>query len=152
MPEAPDVPEVPDVTEVPDVPAVPVAYDRDDNPLLWKEHMWRAFDRWQNYQPEEPLQYRVTSPGTLEGLRSRLSFFAQVPSLMTLSGRVVAEYELHRNELLPETLMEFIIKTVLRISPGLIETRKGKIQLRIGRKLCQGKIQLMAHCWIVSSW
>ena len=41
-PEAPDVPEVPDVTEVPDVPEVPAAYDRDDNPLLWKEHMWRA--------------------------------------------------------------------------------------------------------------
>merc|ERR1711879_1033032 len=75
----------------------------DDNPDQWEEHFLRAFNRWQNYDPQmSPVQYRETSPGTLQGLRSRLSFFAEVPSLMTLAGRVVAENELHRNELLPE--------------------------------------------------
>merc|ERR1711953_706908 len=79
------------------------AYYPDDNPDQWEEHFLRAFDRWQNFlqQPQlSPVQYRETSPGTLEGLRSKLSFFAEVPSLMTLAGRVVAEHELHRNEVL----------------------------------------------------
>ena len=70
--EDPDVPEVADVPEVPDVPhvpEVPAAYDPDDNPLLWKEHMWRAFDRWRYYQhqPQVLVHERVNSPGTLEG-------------------------------------------------------------------------------------
>merc|ERR1711879_611473 len=71
---------------------MPAAYDPDDNPDQWEEHFLRALDRWQNYDPQmSPVQYRETSPGTLQGLRSRLSFFAEVPSLMTLAGRVVAE-------------------------------------------------------------
>merc|ERR1711953_594275 len=103
--QAPD-----DATQAPDATAdMPAAYDPDDNPDQWEEHFLRALDRWQNYDPQmSPVQYRETSPGTLEGLRSRLSFFAEVPSLMTLSGRVVAEHELHRNEMLPETLLEFV--------------------------------------------
>merc|ERR1712117_875130 len=73
---------------------MPAAYDPDDNPDQWEEHFLRALDRWQNYDPQmSPVQYRETSPGTLQGLRSRLSFFAEAPSLMTLAGRVVAEHE-----------------------------------------------------------
>merc|ERR1711879_1025724 len=61
---------------------MPAAYDPDDNPDQWEEHFLRAFNRWQNYDPQmSPVQYRETSPGTLQGLRSRLSFFAEVPSL-----------------------------------------------------------------------
>ena len=98
-----------EVADVAHVAEVPAAYDPDDNPDLWEEHFLHAFDRWQNYQPQvSPMQYRETSSGTLEGLRSRLSFFAEVPSLMTLSGGVMAEYELHRNSGIPETLMEFV--------------------------------------------
>merc|ERR1711879_366828 len=53
---------------------MPAAYDPDDNPDQWEEHFLRAFNRWQNYDPQmSPVQYRETSPGTLQGLRSRLS-------------------------------------------------------------------------------
>merc|ERR1711879_506121 len=52
---------------------MPAAYDPDDNPDQWEEHFLRAFNRWQNYDPQmSPVQYRETSPGTLQGLRSRL--------------------------------------------------------------------------------
>ena len=54
-----DVAHVPEVADVAHVPEVPADYDPDDKPLLWEEHMWRAFDRWLDYQQYQQYPCRT---------------------------------------------------------------------------------------------